>query len=60
VFFDTEELVHYEYVPQGQTVNKEFYKTVLQYICDAVHRHRPENWQLDPAAYRSVTTNEFW
>jgi len=28
-FFDIEGLVHYEYVPIGQRVNKELYKTVL-------------------------------
>ena len=28
-FFDKDGLVHHEYVPRGQTVNKEFHKTVL-------------------------------
>ena len=44
-FFDIDGLVHHEYVPRGQTVNKEFYKTVLQRLCDAVRRHRPEKWR---------------
>ena len=51
-FFDNDGLVHDEYVPRGQTVNKEFYKTVLQRLRDAVRRHRPEKWRsgsLDPA-----------
>jgi len=29
-FFYIDGLVHHEYFPRGQTVNKEFYKTVLQ------------------------------
>jgi hypothetical protein len=66
-FFDTEGLVHHEYVPRGQTVNKEFYKTFLQRLRDAVRRHRPEKWrsgdlilQHDNAhTHRAVTTNEF-
>jgi len=66
-FFDTEGLVHYEYVPRGQTVNKEFYKTVLQRLRDAVRRHRPEKWRSgnwilhhdNAPAHRAVTTNEF-
>jgi len=29
-FFDIDGLVHHEFVPTGQTVNKEFYKTALQ------------------------------
>jgi len=36
VFFDIDRLVHHEYVPRGQMVNKEFYKTILQCLCDAV------------------------
>jgi len=43
-FFDTDGLVHHEFVPTGQTVNKEFYKTVLQGLHNAVRRHRPEKW----------------
>ena len=44
-FFDIDGLVHHEFVPTGQTVNKEFYKTVLQRLYDAVRRHRPEKWR---------------
>jgi hypothetical protein len=66
-FFDIDGLVHHEYVPRGQTVNKEFYKTVLQHLHDAVHRHRPEKWcssnwilhHCNAPAHRAVTTNEF-
>ena len=69
VFFDIDGLVHREFVPTGQMVNKEFYKTVLQRLRDAVRRHRPEKWRFGnwilhhdnaPAhAHRAVTTNEF-
>ena len=41
--FDIDGPVHHEFVPTGQTVNKEFYKTFLQRLSDAVHRHCPEN-----------------
>jgi transposase len=66
-FFDTDGLVLHEFVPIGQTVNKEFYKTVLQRFRDAMRRHRPEerrygNWILhsdNAPAHRAVTTNEF-
>jgi len=43
-FFDIDGLVHHEYVPRGQVVNKEFYEMVLQRLRDAVRRHRPEKW----------------
>jgi hypothetical protein len=37
-FFDIDGLVHHEFVPTGQSGNKEFYKTVLQRLSDAVRR----------------------
>jgi len=66
-FFDIDGPVHHEFVPTGQTVNKEFYKTVLQRLRDVVRRHRPENWRSgnwilhhdNAPAHRAVTTNEF-
>ena len=66
-FFDTDGLVHHEFVPAGQMVNKEFYKTVLQRLRDAVRRHHPEKWRSgnwilhhdNAPAHRAVTTNEF-
>ena len=67
VFFDIDGLVHHEYIPRVQTVNKEFYRTVLQCLRDAVRRHRPEKWcsgnwnphHDNAPAHRAVTTNEF-
>jgi len=66
-FFDIDRLAHHEFVPTGQMVNKEFYITVLQRLCDAVRRHRPEKWHSgnwilhhdNAPAHRAVTTNEF-
>jgi hypothetical protein len=45
-------VVHHEYAPEGQTVNKQYYQEVLCCLCDAVQRKRPDlresrNWQLD-------------
>ena len=66
-FFDIDGLIHHEFVPTGQKVNKEFYKTVLQHLRDAVRRHCPEKWRSsnwilhhdNTPAHRAVTTNEF-
>jgi len=41
-------LVHHEYIPRGQVVNKEFYKTVLQ-RCAQTSPLEVVLWQLDPA-----------
>ena len=43
-FFDVKELVHVEFVPQGQTVNQRFYLEVLKRLSDVVRRIRPELW----------------
>ena len=42
VFLDMEGIVHYEYVPQGQTVNYQFYLQVLKCLRLAVSRKRPQ------------------
>ena len=44
VFFDWQGVVHYEFIPHGQTVNKEFYVAVLKRLWEAVRRKRPQLW----------------
>jgi histone-lysine N-methyltransferase SETMAR len=41
-FFDMEGIVHCEYVPQGQTVNQQFYLQVLKRLRLAVSRKRTQ------------------
>lgn len=43
-FFDSKGVVHHEFAPEGQTVNKEYYLGVLKRLRDAVRRKRPEKW----------------
>jgi len=45
VFFDWKGLVHREFVPRGQMVNKQLYQEVLTRLRDAVRRKRPELWE---------------
>ena len=42
---DIKGLVHFELVPQGQAVNKQFDLEVLRRLHDDVRRKRPELWQ---------------
>ena len=42
VFFAMEGIVHYEYIPQGQTVNQQYYLQVLKRLRLAVSRKRPQ------------------
>jgi histone-lysine N-methyltransferase SETMAR len=44
-FFDAIGIVHSEFVPDSQTVNKAFYLQVLKRLHDAVSRKGPELWQ---------------
>jgi len=37
-------IVHYEFVPRGETVNKHIYLNVLKRLRVAVRRKRPEAW----------------
>jgi transposase len=51
VSFNYCRVVHHEYTPEGQTVNKQYYQEVLRRLHDAVRRKRPDlwesrNWQL--------------
>jgi len=65
--FNIDGLVHHEYIPRGQAVNKEFYKTFLQCLRDAVRRHHTEKWRSsnwilhhdNAPAHMAVATNEF-
>jgi hypothetical protein len=45
VFFDMEGIVHYEYVPENQTVNQHYYVEVLKRLRLAVCRKRPKKRQ---------------
>ena len=60
-FFNSCGIVHHEYSPEGQTINKEYYLEVLHCLRNAVQRKRPDmwigkNWQLqhDNAPAHSV------
>jgi len=45
VFFDWKDIIHHEFVPRGQMVNKQLYHGVLVRLRDAVRRKRPELWE---------------
>ena len=43
-FFDSHDVVHHEYVPQGQTITKEYCRDVLHCLCNAVWHKSSELW----------------
>ena len=45
VFFDIRGIVHVDWVPEGQTVNQDYYKEVLTNLHEWVRRRRSEKWK---------------
>ncbi|KAJ4427328.1 hypothetical protein ANN_24948 [Periplaneta americana] len=46
VFFDSQGLMHHEFIPEGRTVTKELYVETLRRLWDAVRRKRPEKHNI--------------
>ena len=63
-FFDSQGVVHKEFVPQGQTVNKQYYREVLERLRKRVHHVRPETadtWMLhhdNAPCHTAISMNE--
>jgi hypothetical protein len=41
IFFDSQGVVHKEFIPEGKTVNAEFYKGVMDRLLKRIQRVRP-------------------
>jgi len=65
LLFDSQGVVHKEFVPQGQTVNKQYYHEFLERLRKRVHRARPEiadTWMLhhgNAPCHTAISVNEF-
>jgi len=66
-FSDIRRIVHYEFVPTGQTVNQVYYLEVLERLREKVRRKRPElfannSWILhhdNAPAHKALSMREF-
>ena len=64
-FFDSHGVVHKDFVPQGQTVNKQYFREALERLRKKVHRVRPEitdTWMLhhdNTPCHTVIPMNEF-
>ncbi|UYV60468.1 PHKG1 [Cordylochernes scorpioides] len=45
VFFDCRGVVHHEFLPQGRTVNKEYYLQVMRNLREAIRQKCPDLWK---------------
>jgi hypothetical protein len=43
-FFEIKYTVHFEFIPQGQTVNQVYYVEIWKWLHEAAHRKRPKFW----------------
>ena len=66
-FFDIKGLIHFQFIPQGQTVNQQFYLEILKPLRDAVRRKCPELWRSgewllhhdDAPAHTALSVRQF-
>jgi hypothetical protein len=65
-FFVISSTVHFEFIPQGQTVNQVCYVETLKWLHEAVRRKRPELWPNDwilhhdnAPAHRELSVKQF-
>jgi len=64
-FFDSQGVVHEEFMPQGQTVNKQYYCEVLERLRKRVHRVWPEmadTWMMhhdNAPCHNAISMNKF-
>jgi [histone H3]-lysine36 N-dimethyltransferase SETMAR len=67
LFFDYRGIVHFEFIPEGRTVNKELYVNVLKRLRNAIRRKRPDLWATqdwmllhdNAPAHRSVIVQQY-
>ncbi|UYV80725.1 hypothetical protein LAZ67_19001545 [Cordylochernes scorpioides] len=67
IFFDCRGVVHHEFLPQGRTVNKEYYLQVMRNLCEAIRQKRPDLWKnknwllhhLNAPAHTSLLVRDF-
>jgi hypothetical protein len=64
--FDISGILHFEFIPQGQTVKQAYYVEVRQRLYEAVHRKMPGLWPNDwillnnNAPAHKVLSSSFW
>jgi hypothetical protein len=45
VYFDSEGVVHHEFLPQGKTVTKEYFLEIMKSLHEVIRKERPDAWR---------------
>ena len=45
IFLDCNDVVHHEFLPEGRTVNKEYYLEVMRRLRETIRQKRTELWK---------------
>jgi hypothetical protein len=53
--YDIKDIIHFQFIPPGQTVNQAYYVEILKWLYEAVHRKRPELWPTDSPAHKALS-----
>jgi hypothetical protein len=65
-FLDINGIVHFEFIPQGQTVTQAYYVEILERLHEAVYRKGPELWPINwiphhyNASAHKALSSSFW
>jgi hypothetical protein len=64
--FDIKGTVCFHFIPQGQIVNRAYYVEILKWLCETLHRKRPElqsiNWIFhhdNAPTYKALSMKQF-
>jgi hypothetical protein len=64
--FDIKDILHYQFIPQGQTVNQAYYMEIPKWLQEVVRRKKPELWPNDwilhhqNASTHKVLSSNIW
>jgi histone-lysine N-methyltransferase SETMAR len=64
--FDVKDNVHFEFIPQGETVNSAYYVEILKQLREPVCRKKPKLWPNDwilhhdnAPAHKAISVKQF-
>jgi hypothetical protein len=64
-FFSIKGIVHFKFIPRGKTLNQAYYVEIMNWLCEAAYKERPEispnDWILhhdDAPAHKALSVKQ--